>query len=417
MKIFFFSEDLVMNFGVFVFFLIFSMLLFMLIISIRSLFIKKTWKKFEPSVSVVIPMHNEAKNISACLNSVLNSRYNNKIEIICVDDGSVDNTVNVVKKLRKKHKNIKLISEEHKGKVHALNVGVLATKYDYIMTVDADTTLDKKFMSEVIKPFSNKNVGATNGIILIHNEMNLLGTFEKVEYHLNNLIRNSFSKVLGNGIWFFGAAACFNKKILKKAGLFSASVLTEDMDISLSIYKLGYQVITVENAIYYTNPNSTLLELVNQRMRWFYGGLQSVKKHIALMKSDSWAIKFLYFSQYFWAVYSVLIIPLVVYQVFYWMPKGALEIIYYLFRWFTLLGPSYVIYKIPEWGLSLLNIFGVCSGIISTFTIIIALRKERFRYKHLFVIFFYFPYTLLLNFALVVSLIKYGRKKTKYFLK
>ena len=52
MKVHFFSDNIIMNFGVFVFFLIFVMLLFMLVLSIKSLFIKKKWKKYEPKITI-----------------------------------------------------------------------------------------------------------------------------------------------------------------------------------------------------------------------------------------------------------------------------------------------------------------------------------------------------------------------------
>ena len=69
------------------------------------------------------------------------------------------------------------------------------------------------FLKEIINPFSDNSVGATNGMAFI-NPSSIIGHFQAVEFYFNNLIRNSFSKVFNNGIWFFGAAACFRKSVL-----------------------------------------------------------------------------------------------------------------------------------------------------------------------------------------------------------
>jgi hypothetical protein len=55
------------------------------------------------------------------------------------------------------------------------------------------------------------------------------------------------------------------------------------------------------------------------------------------------------------------------------MPKGIVEIIFYLIRWFSALGPVYVLYKIPEWGISLISIFGVMTGLISNIMMVTAI--------------------------------------------
>jgi len=410
-----------MNFGVFLFLIVFLFLSIILALSIASFFMKKNYRLFEPKISVVIPAYNEEKNIKKCVQTILKSNYDiNKLEIMCVDDGSTDRTVKVIKELLKKNKNIRLIKGEHKGKSKTLNLGVKNSKFDYVLTVDADTILDRNFIKEIIKPFADKNIGATNGIALIRKPKRIIEHFQLVEYYFNNLVRNSFSTIFDNGIWFFGAAACFNKKILEKAGLFHDKVLTEDMDISLKIFEKGYKVLTVRKAVYYTQGCRNLKELFSQRMRWFFGGLQCTFRHKKLWKRKAFSIKYLFFNQVFWALFSIIIIPMVIYQVNYWMPsEGLLSAFSYLFRWFSLAGPVYVLYKIPDWGLSLINIFGVLSGIIMFIIIIFSITrfKGRINLQKLLVAFFYFPYTLILNLILTSAIVKYTISKKKHFIK
>jgi hypothetical protein len=108
------------------------------------------------------------------------------------------------------------------------------------------------------------------------------------------------------------------------------------------------------------------------------------------------------------------------YQVYYWFPpldSGLFEVFMYIFRWFSITGPFYVLYKIPEWGLSFLSIFGILSGLITLFVLIIALIKYKGE-KHIYTfiaLFFYFPYTILLNLILISGIIKYSFFTKKRF--
>ncbi len=91
----------------------------------------------------------------------------------------------------------------------------------------------------------------------------------------------------------------------------------------------------------------------------------------------------------------------------------------YLFRWFTLAGPFYVLYMIPQWGINLYSIFGVLSGILSAFLIISAIYtfKDKLSMKNILAIFFYFPYTIALNIIIASSLLTQGFSKKRFFIR
>jgi len=415
MRIEYYSHDMIMNMGAIVFFIVFIIILIQLIITVIALFKKTKYYKFKPKISIIIHAYNEEKNIGNCLRSVLKSKYDSDIEIICIDDGSTDNTRKIISRYAKKNHKIRLIKNKHLGKSASLNTGVKNAKFDYILTLDADTVIQKEFLKQIIRPFKDKSTGATNGVVLIKNPHKIIEYFQATEYFFHNIIRVSFSRLFNNGIWFFGAAACYRKDVLTKVGGFGSDVLTEDMDISLKIFEKGFNVITVESAYYFTEALSSIPGLINQRMRWFYGGLQCVLKHYRLIKKNSFALRFLLFNQVFWSFYSIIVIPLIIYQVIFWMPHGF-EVFAYLFRWFSLLGPIYVLYKIPVWGLSLINIFGVLAGILSSVLLLLSTIKfsKKFEFFMAITIFFYFPYTLILNLSLALSLFKYLFSEKKF---
>ena len=413
-------KNLIMIFSSVLFGILFSFLVLVFATFVASRFFSRKYRDFEPKISIVIPAYNEEKNIGECLKSVYNSDYpKNKIELIVVDDGSTDSTLNIVKS----HKKARVIGQNHLGKVDTLNLGALSSSSDFILTLDADTTLEKYCIRELLKPFSDRRIGATTGNNNVKNKKSLISAFQNVEYHFSNLIRNSFSKVFNNGIWFSGSLACYRKSALEKIGYFKKDTLAEDQDIALEIKKAGYKTLNVNTAFGYTVVPNNLKELYKQRSRWWIGTLQSIVKNKSLFsRKASPSILFLYINQFWWSFYAFLSLPLILYQVNYWLPYNSqtmLSSASYFFRWFTLMGPIYVLYKIPDFGISIYSIFGVLSGIITTVMSIAALRifKDKISFRNVFVMFFYFPYTIVLNIIILVSLLRHRFWVRSFYIK
>tara|TARA_Y100000031_G_scaffold27563_1_gene29786 strand:- start:8746 stop:9945 length:1200 start_codon:yes stop_codon:yes gene_type:complete len=397
-----------------------------LIVSFLSLFKKKKKTDYEPNVSIVVPAYNEQKNIIKCLKSIYGSEYSkDKIEVIVVDDKSKDDTVAYLELFKRKcDPSLIIIKEEHRGKSETLNAGIKAAKYDIIFTVDADTIISKDVLKKLVQPFLDEKVGATNGSCVVRNRNSLLGMFQNIEYHYNNLIKKSFCTLFDNGIWFFGAFACYRKDVLEKIGYFKKHSLTEDANAALEIYSAGYKTMNVHDAYGFVLVPKTIKGFFKQRTRWWIGVLQSLKANKKLLSfKSSPSILFLFFNQYWWSFYSIISLPMIAYHFNYWLPYNTTTFytfFMYTFRWFTLLGPVHVIYMIPEWGISLYSIFGVLSGLITAFLIIKALYlfKEKIHLKNNIIgIFFYFPYTILLNIVIIISVIRAQFSKKSYFIK
>ena len=356
--------NLIVLFSSTIFVILFLFILFIFFTIIASIITKKeNYPAFEPSVSIVIPAYNEEKCIRDCMDSIKSMEYpKNKIEVIVVDDGSSDKTLNVVEEY-----SAIILGQEHLGKVEALNNGVMHASNDFIFTVDADTIIDRRCLKELIRPFSNEKIGATNGAIKTKESKNsFLRTFQDVEYSYNNLIRHSFSKIFKNGIWFFGAIACYRRSSLKKIGYFKRDTITEDMDIAMEMKKNGYKTLNVKNAFGYTDVPETLKEIYRQRSRWWIGGLQTLIKNNAMFSAKYGVSSlFLFINQVFWSFYALISIPIIAYQFNYWLPYNSnsiIELSVYTFRWFSFYGPVWVLYKIPANGLSYCPIVPSTSG-------------------------------------------------------
>ena len=83
------------------------------------------------NVSIVIPVYNVEKYLKQCLESVVNQTLD-KIEVICINDGSTDNSLNILKEYEKRYNNIIIIDQENKGPGFARNIGMKRASGKYI---------------------------------------------------------------------------------------------------------------------------------------------------------------------------------------------------------------------------------------------------------------------------------------------
>ena len=103
-----------------------------------------------PLISIIVPVYNVENYLERCLDSLILQTYSN-LEIICINDGSEDSSLKILKKYAKKDNRIKIIEQENQGQSHARNHGLEFANGDYISFVDSDDwvslTLYKKFVT------------------------------------------------------------------------------------------------------------------------------------------------------------------------------------------------------------------------------------------------------------------------------
>lgn len=107
-------------------------------------------------LSIIMPVYNVEKYIEKCLKSIINQN-NNDYELIIVDDGSLDNSVDIAKKITNKRRNIKIYSKENGGLSDARNYGLSKATGDYITFIDSDDEIEYNYVDSIIKSIKKNN--------------------------------------------------------------------------------------------------------------------------------------------------------------------------------------------------------------------------------------------------------------------
>ncbi len=266
-------------------------------------------------------MYNEAENICLCIESILNLTYRYK-QIIAVNDGSIDNTLEILKKQydliaipqffqnslptqpiqavyrSRSFPEIVVIDKLHAGKYDTVNVGVNACQNPYFIAVDADVFIDNAGFEALIRPLlaypEAVAIGGTvrikNGCTLNFNRVDTSHTpfraipvFQGLEYLRSFLQRQGWNYFGGNFV-IAGAFSIFPTDLIRRSGGLSSSV-AEDMEIVVRLHrimkekKMAYRIFYLPDPIAWTEGPSTLSWLGRQRTRWHLGLLETLWIH------------------------------------------------------------------------------------------------------------------------------------------
>lgn len=206
-------------------------------------------------MSVVINFYNEVANVGMAPLALTKQNYNN-FEVIFVDDGSTDGTMQqILKKYKHKLPRIRIIRNDFPvGLRKARNQGVKSAKGSIIITLDLHTTFDESFLKRIATSFATKNeIAAVGALVLPYGEKwfhDGFRTFNKALF----LLRKRFK----NYDYVFGTAAAYRTKVLEEIGYLSDGEIVEDVDASWKIKREGYTVLTLENnVVLHKGPQSS----------------------------------------------------------------------------------------------------------------------------------------------------------------
>lgn len=235
---------------------------------------KKTLKKF-PTVTIMVPCWNEQSTISKTIHSLLNLNYpKDKLKIMIIDDGSTDNTWEVIKKFENK-KQIEIYHKENGGKHTALNFGLTKITSDLVGCLDADSYVDKDALKNIVVYFDDKQTMAVTPSVKVWQPKTIIQLIQKVEYSWGILIRKLLS-YMGALYVTPGPFSIFRKEVFEKLGGYRYAHQTEDMEMAVRMQSNHYKIANSHNAFVYTVAPETLAKLYKQRIRWTFGFIKNV---------------------------------------------------------------------------------------------------------------------------------------------
>ncbi len=253
---------------------------------------------YKPLVSVVIAAYNEEKVIQRTLTYLFKSTYTN-FEVIVVNDGSKDNTEQEVKDFMAKNPDKKVIYvyQPNQGKAHALNNAILNhVNGKLMMCLDADSLLREDALEKAVPYFRNRNTKALATNVKIMSDNSVLGLIQEIEYLMGYHLKKALT--VGNIEYIIGGVgSVFRTSIVKKLGGYDTDTITEDIDLTMKVVRLGNRknlLVYAEDVVVFTEGTLTVHALFKQRFRWKFGRFQTFWKNRDLFfNSDKKYSKFL----------------------------------------------------------------------------------------------------------------------------
>ena len=247
----------------------------------------------DPLISILIPCFNEERNARETIGAALAQRYPN-IEVIAINDGSSDNTAQVLQQLAQEQPRLRVIHlAENQGKAVALKAGAAAARGDLLVCIDGDALLDRDTAAYLVAPLIHyPHVGAVTGNPRIRTRSTLIGRIQVGEFSsIIGLIKRT-QRIYGRVFTVSGVIAAFRRQALADVGYWSPDMITEDIDIS---WKLQWK----------------------QRLRWAQGGaevfLVNLRKILRWEHHRMWPLFLEYALSTLWAfAYAVTVLLFII---------------------------------------------------------------------------------------------------------
>jgi len=279
-----------------------------------------------PGISLLAPAYNESLTIIDNAKSLLSIMYN-KLEVIIINDGSKDDTlqklidafslvrvpyhveykipskpvIGVYKSQNRAFKKLTVVDKHNGGKADALNVGINISTNSLVACIDVDCIIERDALLKMVKPFMEETtpVIATGGVVRIANSCDIeegrllevrlpekmIARFQVLEYIRSFLVgRMAWSKL--NGLLLIsGAFGLFKKDIVIKVGGYDQKTVGEDMELVVRMrvhmhnHNLPYKVVYIPEPLCWTEAPSDYTVLGRQRNRWTRGTFETLRAH------------------------------------------------------------------------------------------------------------------------------------------
>lgn len=255
----------------------------------------------EALISVIIPVYNAEKFIGRCIDSVIDGTYKN-VEIICVNDGSRDSSLSLLKEYEKKDSRIKVIDKENGGVSSARNAGMDAAGGEYIAFIDADDWIHRSCLEIMVNAACSENADI---IKCSHKVVNKTEAQTDIDAE-NSSVRPMTDSEAENLHYVWGLL--YKSEVIKKYRFSEKLILSEDMLFNMTLVATelddGNQlkcVCTDEQLYYYfQHADSALSKITHEK-----GQKESAEEYLNCAESaKSKRTRRMYLDRVFKAIFS-----------------------------------------------------------------------------------------------------------------
>jgi len=233
------------------------------------------------SVSVVVPSYNSAATLASAIKAIINQDFKT-LEIIIVDDGSVDQTREVVQSFS----NVRYVYQDNAGPAAARNTGAKEAAGDLIFFTDADCVPRPDWLSQSIEHFKDENIAVVAGSYGIANPKNILARCIHHEilyrhHHLMPIHPKAF------GSYNFG----IRKRIFEEVGGFEESYCQasgEDNDLSYKLIKMGHKIYFEKDSLVDHQHTTSIKKYLKEQYCHGFWRAKMYLQHPSMIKGDDY---------------------------------------------------------------------------------------------------------------------------------
>lgn len=283
---------------------------------------------FEPTVSFVIPCKNEAASIGKTIEKSFAVDYpKEKVEVIVINDGSTDGTLDVLRKMQEKHPSLVVIDwKVNRGKRHGMAEGFRLATGEIIVQLDSDSYIDPPTFRSLIEPFRNRTIGAVCAHADPENaDQNFLTKMQAAYYFLSFRILKAAESTFFAVFCCSGCSSAYRKSVvmpimdtwLHEKFLGLPVTWGDDRALTNWVLKRGFRTMYTDEARAFTICPDNMRQLLKQQVRWKKGWfVNSIFASKFIWKEQP----FVAFTYFFPLILLTLLTPFMAAKAFLWNP-------------------------------------------------------------------------------------------------
>ena len=224
----------------------------------------------KPLVSCIIPSYNHGQYISECIKGLIQQRYEN-IELLIIDDGSTDDSKDIIETLKKdcltRFSRFEIIHQKNQGLPVTLNRALTWSEGQYFSAIASDDIAMENKLSCLLPYFNNDNIAVVSGGYLEIDEKGMQS--RKFTPAIGDW---NFEDVLSREAHIYAPTAILKTSIMKSIGGYWTDIASEDRAMWLRLTKKGYDIRTTDHVVAYyrrhpTNLSKNTLQMIESRLK------------------------------------------------------------------------------------------------------------------------------------------------------